>query len=95
MLTDEKLDQVLDTISHQAAASLLFLRRRIPPFGSGGEYLQGRYTRLVQRDPTVWADCIFAQPRARSAGSIEYDKDLAPLWGDLDAEARTSMERAG
>jgi hypothetical protein len=42
MLADEKFNQILDAISHQATTSLLFLSRRIPPFGSGGEYLQGR-----------------------------------------------------
>jgi hypothetical protein len=90
MLADEKFNEILDAISHQATTSLLFLSRRIPPCGSGGEYLQGRCARVVQRDATVPADRIFAQPRTRSAGSIEYDEDLAALWGDLDAEARTA-----
>jgi hypothetical protein len=39
MLTDEELNQINDTVRHEASASLLFLGRRISPLSSGSEYL--------------------------------------------------------
>jgi hypothetical protein len=61
MVRDEELDQILDTIDHQAAACLLALRRRIPPVCSCREYLQGYRTSLVQCDATVWPYRLFAR----------------------------------
>lgn len=43
--------------------------------------------RLVQRDTTVGTYSVFAQSRSCAAGSVEYDKDLASLWGDFDAKS--------
>ena len=39
MLTYEELNQINDTIRHEASAGLLFLGRRISPLSSGSEYL--------------------------------------------------------
>jgi hypothetical protein len=60
MLTYEELNQINDTIRHEASAGLLFLGRRISPLSSGSEYLQGCRACLVQRDTTMRADRVFA-----------------------------------
>ena len=39
MLTNEELNQILNTVGHEASAGLLFLGRRISPLSSGSEYL--------------------------------------------------------
>ena len=85
-----KLNQILNTVGHEASAGLLFLGRRISPFCSSGEYLQGCRACLMQGHTTMRADRVFAETRSGSSRSIEYDENLTAFRSDLDAEARTA-----
>src|SRR4029078_386688 len=66
------------------------LSRRIFALCSSGEYLERCYAGLMQRDASIWANCVLAQTRSRSSGSIENDKYFTSLRRDLDAEAWTA-----
>jgi hypothetical protein len=87
MLTHKEFDQIIDTIGHEASASLLFLGRRIPPLCPSRKDFQSCRTSLMQCDATIRSDRVFAQTGARRSGAIEHNENLASLWGDLHAEA--------
>ena len=61
MLANIRLQQILNAIRHDRALFLPFFRRWIPPFQSCGEDLLCRYASLVESDPSIWTDRIFAQ----------------------------------
>src|SRR5687767_8037040 len=87
MHTDEELNQFIDTVGHQASAGLLFFGRRVSPFYTGGEYLQGCHACLMQRHTTMWADRVFTETRSRSSCSIEHNENFTALGSDLHTEA--------
>jgi hypothetical protein len=90
MLGDECLQQVLDPVRYDPATCFSLLGREVASVELRCEHLLGRHPRLMERYAAVGADGIFAQPRARAAGAVEYDEYLAALRRDLHAEAGRS-----
>src|SRR4051794_11582027 len=90
MLGNEGLQYVFYPVSNYPALRSPLFSRRIAPFESSRKHLLCRNPRLMQRHTPIRADCVLAQLRARTAGSVQHDENLAARWGDLHTKARAA-----
>jgi hypothetical protein len=91
MLGDNGFDEVAYAVRHRPPTSLALLEGRIATLESSGKDFLSCYPDLVKRHPTIRANGKFAQLRVCPYGAVEYHKDFASLWRDLDPKTGASL----
>src|SRR5262249_11843732 len=88
MMRDERLQQIINAIRHNATLGLAFLGGGIAAVQLRGEHLLRGYTRLMEGDTPVRPDGVFSQLRAGPSCAVKNDEHFATFGRDLDAEPR-------
>jgi hypothetical protein len=75
----EALQQVLDSVRHNTSPRRSLLGRRIAALELRREHFLRRNARLMKGHAPIRPDCVLAQPRACTAGTVETMNTLRPL----------------